>query len=287
MDGPKSQMVAEIKAAIANETLSEAEMKRRLMHAIEYELSQTDREADLALVDACQSLLLELHSQAREEPPADRRAESLAAVRLRLRRHLRRQTVRKGVVRGVSVAAAMVVLSLGVDILFRRQWLSGQSTLDGQDYMVQGNVVDPGTVQAGTANEIGEVQFVSSTDLEEASSILSFTPPALSWLPQGWELLQYEGMVIGAVEYFYSVYHQPGTEKLLRYEIHINKDISANLYAEQNEDGTQLKLENGATAYLSMNFELPTCAWFQNEMFFLISGPLTQDEILQMINSID
>ena len=287
MDGPKSQMVAEIKAAIANETLSEAEMKRRLMHAIEYELSQTDREADLALVDACQSLLLELHSQAREEPPADRRAESLAAVRLRLRRHLRRQTVRKGVVRGVSVAAAMVVLSLGVDILFRRQWLSGRSTLDEQDYVVQRNEIDPGMVQGGTANEVVEDQFVSSTDLEEASSILKFDPPMPTWLPDGWELLQYDAMVIDGVEYFYSAYHQMDTEKLLRYEIHIDKDAWLRLYAEQNEDGTQLKLENGATAYLSMNLGLPTCVWTQNGVSFLLSGPLTQDEILQMINSID
>lgn len=287
MDGPKSQMVAEIKAAIANETLSEAEMKRRLMHAIEYELSQTDREADLALVDACQSLLLELHSQAREEPPADHRAESVATVRLWLSRRLKRQTVRKGVVRGVSVAAAMVVLSLGVDILFRRQWLSGRSTLDKQDYVVQGKIIDPGTVQAGTASETMEDKFVSSTDLGEASSILSFTPPIPIWLPEGWELLQYEGMVIGAVEYFYSVYHQPDTEKLLRYEIHIDKDAWLRLYAEQNADGTQLKLENGVTAYLTMNLGLSTCVWTQNGMSFLLSGPLTEDEILQMINSID
>ena len=287
MHGRKRQMIAEIKAAVANGTLSEAEMKRRLMRTIEYELNQTGRETDLPLIDACQSLLVELHTQDAEKPLADHRAENLAAVQRKLERHSKHQALRKGVMRGIAVVAAMMVLAIGADILFRRQWLSGQSTLDEQDYMVQRNVIDPGTVQAGTANEAVEDQFVSSPDFGEASSILSFTPLVPTWLPQGWELLQYDAVAIEAFEYFHSVYHHPDTEKLLRYQIHRDKDASFSLYAEQNADGIQMKLENGQTAYLSMNLELPTCVWIQDGMSFLVSGPLTQDEILQMINSIE
>ncbi len=287
MDGRKRQMIAEIRAAIADGTLWEAEMKRRLMHAIEYELAQTDREADLALVTGCQELLVQLHTQDESMPTADRSAESLAAVQRKLAQRSKRQAIHKGFARGVAMAAALVVLALGADILFRRQWLSGQSTEDEQDYVVRENVIDPGTVQAGTANEVAENQFIRSADLGEVISVLSFIPPVPTWLPQGWELRHYEAVVVETVELFYAVYHTQDAEKLLRYEIRVDKDPSFNVYAEQNAEGTQVTLENGLTAYISMNLELPTCVWIENGMSFLVSGPLSQDEILQMINSIE
>ncbi len=301
MNGSASQMIAEIKAAINNGTLSCAEMKRRLIATLNDELSQTQREANLPLVEACQSLLWEIHMQEENGTTSEggkakttetnldqRMLHSLASTQAKLIKRQRRNEIRKHALRIAVAAAATLALLFVAEVLFHREWLEGQSTQNEQDYVVQGNVVEPGVVQSGAADTEGELKEIKSTDFEEAISILSFRPPMPTWLPQGWEPVRYRSAIMDGTEWFVVSYEKLHSEKLLRYEVRHSHDVNfaSSFHAEQNQNGVKMPLDNGLIVYFSANLELPTCVWIQNDMASNINGPLSQDEILQMIKSI-
>lgn len=298
MNGSIGHMIAEIKAAIVNGTLSTAEMERRLIETINWELHQTTRAADVGLIEACQSLLLELHMHEIDTQKINIPEEialktkikmNMAAVQTRVTGRKRIRRIGKNTLRIAIATAAVLALIFATEILFRREWLGGISTEDQQDYLVQGTVVDPGMVQSGTADEEVEFRECYSEDFAEASSILTFKPPMPTWMPEGWAPLGYFAFAYEAQEQFTATYQKTGTQKFMTYDVRAIHDLvkDTKIFAEQNETGIERKLESGQLVYLSMNLEIPTCIWSKDEKTFLISGPLTEDEILQVINSIE
>lgn len=298
MNGSISQMIAEIKAAVANGTLSIAEMERRLIETINRELHQTMRAADLGLIEACQSLLLELHTHKIDtqkisipvEPALEAKiTANMAAVQARVAGRKRIRRIGKNALRIAIATAAVLALVFATEFLFLREWLGGTSTEDQQDYLVHGTVVDPGTVQSATAGEDVEFRECYSEDFAEVSSILTFEPPMPTWIPEGWTLLGYYAFAVDSQEQFAATYQKAGVQKFFTYEVRAIHDLGEDIktYAEQNEHGIERRLENGQLVYLSMNLEIPTCIWSKDEKAFFLSAPFTEDEILQVINSIE
>ncbi len=281
-----SQMIAEIKTAIADGTLPYAEMKRRLNAAIDAELSKTTEAADLELVQACQGLLWDIHMQGASWE--GRTEQSLENAKRKLNRRLKAQGIRKYALRTVAAAAALLLIAFAAEVLIHREWLDGNSTLDEQDYVVKSNVVDPNMVESGTAAVNDSFRMVESTDFDEACSILSFQPAMPTWIPDGWKIVRFQSQCLDGLEDFYVSYQNPQNEKHMKFEIHFsrNLDIGLGMYAEQNKSGKTITLNNGLSVYLSLNLEIPVCTWTTSNTVYLLSGPFTEAELIKIMNSI-
>ena len=114
-----------IKAAIADGSLSNEEINKRLTYAIHKENEKRSEERDSDFVMACETILYEMHTG---HPYVSRKEESKQALRKRLdrkRRFLRSASSPRMIKRVLLVTGALVIVAVGTDILLRHQWLEG------------------------------------------------------------------------------------------------------------------------------------------------------------------
>lgn len=282
-----SHNLERVKRAVANGSLSCADIERRLNTAIDVELAKTREAADLEFIRECQSLLWELHSDG-EAPFSGNMEQNLGYAKSKLNKQLGIRKVRRRAAYAVGMAAVILVLTVTIDALMRKERLEGWSTPNGQDYVVQGYVLDPSLIEKSVAGTEIDAQprSVTTINFEEACSILSFTPPLPTWLPEGWELVRYKADSVEGLEYFFVSYKHDGFEKSIRYEVNHSQDISRlNYYHEQNEEGTMVILDNGVEAYITMNMEQIVCSWIHDNEMFTLTGPISQEEVLKIVNS--
>lgn len=110
------------------------------------------------------------------------------------RKRYRSAALRVGM-RTTAVVAAVLVLVVVRDGILNREWLSGNSTDDGQQYAIQGQSIDLGLVEEGVA--AGDDKIASSLTTTEWGAVVAFlgtesTMPV--YLPEGWRVGQYHAV---------------------------------------------------------------------------------------------
>jgi len=272
-----------IKAAIADGSLTKEDINNRLTYAIHKENEKRPEERDSDFVMACETILYEMHTG---HPYVSRREENKRALKKRLDRTSQRNTASPSVIKRVLlVTAAVVIIVLGADILFRHQWLEGGQSPDGQQYVISGQQIDPGLVNEGIADNAGQVKTISTTDLSEAEKMLGYKPLIPSWVPDGWAVESYYVRIASAAA-FRIRYQNEQDEELLRFGITIYPDAErALLEFEQAKAGAETQC-NGGAVYVAQNVDRCVAVWQIGTACYSLSGPITTEEIIQMINSI-
>lgn len=126
-----------------------------------------------------------------------RKEECKKALKQRLSQEVRHRSKKQNVLwRGALAAFALIVLAVGVEMLLHREWLEGASTDDGQQYVVQGQEMDPGIISEGIADNEPHIGELTTTNLDEAIKFLGFDPDLPTWMPDGWKLVNYEVGVV-------------------------------------------------------------------------------------------
>lgn len=75
-------------------------------------------------------------------------------------------------------------------------------------------------------------------------------------------------------------------EDLLRFSITTYSDVESAIYEfEQGKTGTETQC-NGWTVYISENTDAPMAVWREDTACYSITGPISKDELLQIIQSI-
>ena len=126
------------------------EAVHRLEALLQTEIERKDRAADMELVEACEELLWQIGTQGRLKFE-DKRKENQAALMRRLERKRRRTAALRMGTRAAAAFAVILVLAVLGDGILKREWLSGNSTEDEQQYAIQGQSIDPGLVEEGVA----------------------------------------------------------------------------------------------------------------------------------------
>ncbi len=284
----KAQYLERMRRQHDQGTLSKEELDRLMLEAIEQESMK--KEADYAWVEACCQLMQDTEQEGAlpEDWPDHRQAiwENIQAA-------MEKEEGREKVVSSkpnrwlkALVAAACIAFTIG-GITLSISWYEGAQIEDGQTYELRGKTVEVGREQHATASGDEELLELETEDIAEINSFLGLTVPMPTWIPDGWIAEPYAATTFAGSWDFCSYYDNPDAETLLLYDCGYAKDPSAlSIGFPQDGEGEMQKLKTGETVYFSTNVGDVLAVWEKGNMYFYIGGPITKDEAIRMIESI-
>lgn len=284
MDGNTSPMEAKIMQAIKSGELSKEKIEGGLQALIDTEVHQTERPANMELVESCLTLLSRLNNPG--EPYISNKEESLANAKEKLIRYTKRRVALRNSLR---VAAAVIVLTIGgfgIDALIRHESLTARPTVDEQQYQIKGTVTEGALIQKGQADSSGQINVINGDGLEDAINVLGYHPDVPTWIPEGWAFLDYYASASQFASIFRLNYQQESEENLIKFSASRYKDVSSAQAAfEQSKNGEVYKWNN-QTVYVAKNLENTVAVWLSDVTCYSLSGPLDDEEIRLIIESI-
>lgn len=284
MDGNRSPELTQILNAIEEGGFGKDELVQRLHALVDRELSHTDQPADMELVKACQDILYRLHHQGEEYVSAY--AANLAKAQKKL--HKPKLSL-PSFNPAARIAAILVVLFGGgllFDLFVSGDYLFGLPSPDDQQYIVAGTDIDSIVAQEVEAEQNMGMQILSTESMDEAIEVYGSSPAVPGWLPDGWQTLDYYVVVSKRASRFEVQYEHPNEREYIKYGITKYNDAeSAQKEFEQNRTGVMRSI-NGNKVYISVNTGSCVAVWLNNTVCYSVTGPVTESDIFQIIESI-
>lgn len=275
MHGACGSVKDQILAAIENGKLSREETERRLVALIDAEAAKRDAPADMALVNACEDLLMALHTHGTITFESNMLANQ-AAVQERRRACRRGKALSRGG-RALAAVAAVIVVLVGVFGGLRWRWLSGSSTPDGQQYVIQQQEIGIETIQRAIAEHTG-VMTITTEDRNSLVSFLGFEPNVPDVIQEKWVADEYYAIVFPDMIQIGINYTAGEERESLIYAIYCYTALE-NAYStfEQDAEGEYKKLR-GAKIYEVTNEGRTSLTWIRGATVSRISGDFVLDE---------
>lgn len=280
-DGNLTPMESKILAAIDDGTLTKEKLEKGVCTLIKMELEQNEHPANRELVSACESLLEKIH----QTSYTSNTQESRKTVMARLEQRAKRKATMQHAGRIAAVLILAFTIGLTSDLLRNRQVLSGQSTVDEQQYIVTGKREINGVfIQDSLADMQGSI--LNSRELDEIVDVLGIEPEVPTWLPKGWLPKRYNASSSKYLSSLKLIYANDNSDYFLRYtlSIYATADDAAVAF-EQNNSGFN-KVINGMKIYLSINEESTVAVWLNENICYSLSGPIDADDMMQIIESL-
>lgn len=284
----KAQYLERLRQQFDQGILSKEDLDRLMLEAIEKESMK--KEADYAWVEACCQLMQDTDSEdALPKDWPDHRQAIWANIQAAMEKEEGKEKVtalKPSKWLKVLTAAACIALAVG-GITLSVSWYQGVQTEDGQTYELRGQVVEVSKGQQATAAGDGILQDLTTDDLSEMTAFLGFTPPLPTWVPDGWELEEYDAYTIYGdweVSVFYTT---EGIDTSLSYTCSYAADPST-VIADFPQDGAgeYVTLPGGEIVYFSTNIEDTIAIWQYQNQYMFIGGPISREEIIRMIASV-
>ena len=277
----RSSCVDQILKAIDFGQLTYDETERRLQQLIDEETNQIEHPANADMLDACYSLLLQLHTHGSITYSSEKE-HNWQAIRQRVQAHRQRSDVWRKV--GLSAAAAFTLLFLGSLLHFH--WFEGTSTPDGQQYVVQGHEITSQMIETAIAEHQG-LQVYDVEDTALLVSLLGFDPAVPTslnneWFAKGCTLTFFPDYIQIRVRYICSVQNKSDIVFTLYYFCDAN---NAYLTFEQSANGNHIVIEK-TDIYWSENEGRITCVWYDHLTVSNLVGNIDEKESLALIKAI-
>lgn len=280
-NGSANYKLQAIKEALKNGSITKEQLFTRLSNAVEQEYQKPVSEQDVAFLFACQDILDEMRTG---KVYVSRKEECKKALKQCLSQEVRHRSKKQNVLwRGALAAVALIVLAVGVEMLLHREWLEGASTDDGQQYVVQGQEMDPGIISEGIADNEPRTGELTTTNLDEVIKFLGFEPDLPTWMPEGWKLTNYEVGVVTDETIIKATYVKADDIIVFIQKKYTDLD---NAYAslEQNAEGHVITIGN-TEVYYSENINRVRYNWKKENDVFSLSGNLASKDANQIILS--
>lgn len=283
MDGERKSCSMRILSAIEYGNLTNAETERRLCALIEAEVSKTDSEADLELIEACQSLLWQLHTHG-EIPYDSHYNANKAKIDQRLRRNASAANTAKSVGKLLAVAAVVVLVVLGLrgDLHWSR--LEQSDTPDQQQHIIAGNEISVDLIQSAIA-EYGEGGQIRFSSVEELANHISFVPMPLT-INEAWEFSIAEITSNPICICIDARYVHAEHQSTIVYSTTLFTDAEEAYYTFEQSSGGNSVTVNGHQVYVTTNIHRTTMCWTDGLVFVRISGEFNEQEGLLIIESL-
>lgn len=284
----KAQHLKRLRQQYDQGTLAKDDLDRLMLEAIEQESMK--KEADYAWVEACCQLMqdTEPENALPEDWPDHRQAiwENIQAAMKKEEGKEKVAPLKRSRWLKVLAAAACIALAIG-GITLSISWYEGVQIEDGQTYELRGQTVEVGKGQHAAAAGDDTFLDLMTDDLSEMTAFLGFTPPLPTWVPDGWELEEYDAYTINGdweVSVFYTA---EGIDTSLSFTCSYAADPSTVIAGfPQDGVGEYVTLASGETVYFSTNIEDTIAIWQQQNQYMFIGGPISRDEIIKMIAGI-
>ena len=286
MGGQKKTSIMQILELIEYGSIPQNEAVHRLEALLQTEIERKDRAADMELVEACEELLWQIGTQGRLKFE-DKRKENQAALMRRLERKRRRTAALRMGTRAAAAFAVILVLAVLGDGILKREWLSGNSTEDEQQYAIQGQSIDPGLVEEGVAaGDDNIADRLITTDWESVVAFLGTEPLRPDHLPEGWRVghyhaIRFDDEQILTISYINEA-DPTATMKFLW--DHYCSVEAANLALEQNKDGELMEI-GGIRVYRSSNMEKNRFVWIEGTTVCSLTTTCDAKEIEVVVSS--
>lgn len=104
-----------------------------------------------------------------------------------------------------------------------------------------------------------------------------------TWIPNDYEAFSVEAAFANNFDKYSAIYHSKRGEILIRVVFTKRDEWTA---AEERDDGGRMETINGLECYIISNLEQSKAGWVIGPYSYLISGQITEDELIKMIESI-
>ena len=288
MSERKKSSIMQILELIEYGSIPQNEAVRRLEALLQSEIDRKDRSADMELVEACEELLWQIGTQGRLAFE-DRSKENQAALIQRLERKQHQSISLHVGVRAIAIVAAILVLVIVGDGILNREWLSGRSTDDGQQYTLQGQSIDPGLVEKSVAAGDDTItNILTTTAWETVVAFFGMEPALPSYLPDGWHIVQYYAVrfddeLILNISYMSEA--DPTATLMLLWNHYFSAE-AVSLALEQNNDGELVEI-GGIQVYKSSNIEKNRFVWIDGMSVYSLTTTCDAEEIEAIISSFE
>lgn len=283
-NGSANYKLQAIKESLKNGSITKEQFFTRLSNAVEQEYQKPVNEQDAAFLFACQDILDEMRTG---KVYVSRKEECKKALKQRLSQEVRQRSKKQNVLwRGALAAVALIVLAVGVEMLLHREWFEGASTDDGQQYVVQGQEMDPGIISEGIADNEPRTGELTTTNLDEAIKFLGFEPDLPTWMPEGWKPAGYDVVILADEKRFRVQYTNSNTNtKFVYSQILYTQMEEAYASFEQNSNGQSFEIGK-IKIYQSVNTDKKRYNWTLDNSVFSLAGDVDYDTVYQIICSI-
>lgn len=253
-----SNTMEEILNAIDYGKLPYEETERRLQEIIDTETNQLDHPADAKLLEACYSLLLQLHQHGKVKFDSHR-ASNWEAIQSRLAAEKPNHRSWKRV--AFALAAVLALFCIAFPTI---RWFHTTSTPDEQQYTIQGHELTAQMISTALAEHQGSDQFKLNT-LAEVETLVGFLPRIPETLDSGESAIRYEIHFLPEKLQIITCYtYGENSPNRLIYVIDYYMDI-ANAYTsiEQENIGENIMI-NQHSLYLSNNADCTFACWLED-----------------------
>ncbi len=265
---------------ILNGDLSKKEIERRLQEVIDEELSgPLDAPADMELVEKCQSLLWELATNG-SIPYPDHVEESKQKLVQKLEQpSFGRRT---SFLRRLFVVAAAFVLVCGLSLISIR-WITGTSSPDGEQYIVQGHEITVDMIQHCIAEHM-EDGWYTTTSKAEVEEYLGFDILVPSLLAGKYNCESYEVNILPI--WIQCMCNYAYGDQTISIMIYFLTDVNDTvLFMEQNEVGDIIQVDD-LKVYVSENVDNIALTWSEGNIVYDMMGKLTVEQGLEIVSEL-
>lgn len=264
----RSCYIDQILHSIDDGHLSYEETERRLQKLIDDETYQLDHPADAALISACQTLLIQLHSHGKIsfESHLDSNWQALQSALAR-----RQQRIRFWSKWGSIAAAMVLVVATTVLGAFHFNWFEQTSSPDQQQYMVQGREITLQMIESAIA-EHDEFATFTVDNLSQLEQYLGFDPLIPSELQNGLSMKRcniafFPEEILVGISYMRDMDESYGLTLTVDYYTDMS---NAFMNIEQSGEGNYYTIE-GVPVYISKNINETVACWQEGNAVYSLS----------------
>lgn len=274
-----------IRQAISDGRLTAQQMHCILLEEISNELNKPKEEVDTEYINACQELLGSLNRS--RTAVVSHYEENFQAIQNKMQPRFSFSPCTGW--RRLATAMCLALVFLCVGLFIPEGWIITHQTEDEGQYIMQGIETPSGfgsVADAGPA--LDHIGIYDTTSWQEVVYLMGGKPQVPHWLPSGWSILTYTVSLTDVSSGLTIIYLHDETGGSLLFQSTTFFDLSSLYsYIEQNSEGVVTELADGTKVYITDNIDNATATWHSTHSTYLLSGDVTHDELVRIVDSME
>lgn len=274
-----------IRQAISDGRLTAQQMHCILLEEISNELNKPKEEVDTEYINACQELLGSLNRS--RTAVVSHYEENFQAIQNKMQPRFSFSPCTGW--RRLATAMCLALVFLCVGLFIPEGWIITHQTEDEGQYIMQGIETPSGfgsVADAGPA--LDHIGIYDTTSWQEVVYLMGGKPQVPHWLPSGWSILTYTVSLTDVSSGLTIIYLHDETGGSLLFQSTTFFDLSSLYsYIEQNSEGVVTELADGTKVYITDNIDNATATWYSTHSTYLLSGDVTKDKLVRIVDSME
>ena len=274
-----------IRQSISEGKLTAQQIHNILLEEIAAELNKPQEEVDIAYVNTCQDFLTELNRNRAAATPSHYEENLIAVQRKTQPRFSFSPRTALGRFAVVMCIAILIVTS---SLILPEGWIITRQSEDEGQYIMQSVKTPDGFVSVAEAGpSLRDVGLYSTSEWSEVVQLLGGIPPVPQWLPSGWYINQFAVGIMDKASSLTITYSNENKDSHLTYTYYIFFEYNLYMAVEQDSAGFYERLNDGTTVFITTNMGNLCASWHTDHAEFMVTGTITSEELLQIVDAVE